>query len=671
MNDKKKKFIGFLIFLGIFLVGIPIVATIIINLIESKFNTDLLNLEYIKSTAFSLSTYIKFYNFKMDNPIKLIGYALVIWHIISYLLSLLNGPKSKYEQTEAYGSHGTSRFQEDKEIKEQYYKDDKGWFLGSNKLETYKRGMKAAYHSVNNKLNMQMIVVGPPGSNKTTGFVLPNIFHLCDVYKDTSERPDLIITDPKSELYCLTSEHLRKNDYEVRVLDFIHLKYGDNLNSIDFIKDDKDLMEIAKGYIDAVEYASGGKASGDTAFWNEQEGQVLAALIGFVQQKYKHDKSRQTFTEISKILTSEDVADIESASYFFTNNNIQGAALQFWNNFLMLADSDRTRANILGGLANKLKLFALEGVQNITSSTTIDLSLLGRKKEKPIALFIFMPDGDRTFSPIINVAVSSIFKTLYKTAYKTRNKLEVPVYFILEEMANIGKIPGMQEMLGTMRGRRIYPMMIWQSLSQMKDRYSEGFEDIMSQCDTKVYLGVNDEFTANYCSNSLGVTTIRVQGESGERDSSVFSVKKKSDSNSYNQRKLLMPDEVQRLNNDLLILNQRANNPALLYKTQYKYWEYKLCEEVTLDSIPKFKQNHKVIGLDENENSYKEMERIEAHVREIDKNEQGNKDIAVTIEEKIIEDIVIAAEGIEGQEDSNRNVFDNAEVEYEGFNMDR
>ncbi|MBZ9607237.1 TraG/TraD/VirD4 family protein [Clostridium estertheticum] len=35
-----------------------------------------------------------------------------------------------------------------------------------------------------------------------------------------------------------------------------------------------------------------------------------------------------------------------------------------------------------------------------------------------------------------------------------------PVYFLLEEFANIGRIPEMLEMLGTMRGLRVYQMAI-------------------------------------------------------------------------------------------------------------------------------------------------------------------------------------------------------------------
>ena len=593
MNDRKKR-ITFFIIIGLAIsILIPIAATSIYFLVENKMNLTLLNQEYFKGICFSIETYSNFYNFKIDNPFKFLGYIVIGYYILMFILREFTAfkPKKAYEKMDDYGSHGTSRWQNKYEVRENYYKDI-GWFLGSENKEDYKIGMKGAYHPVEGKLNMQMTVVGSPGCNKTTGFVLPNILHIANVYsnRDKKNMPDLIVTDPKSELYSLTADELIRCGYDVKVLDYITLKHGDSLNTIEFIDSEEMLMQIAKGYVDSVEQANGGAASGDTAFWNEQEAQVLAALIGFVMQKYSKDITRQTFTEISKILTSDDVADIDSAKEFFVNNNIKGAPLQLWHNFLMLADSDRTRANILGGLANKLKLFSLEGVQNITGSTTLDIRKLGRKKDKPIALFIFMKDSDRTFSPIINVSISTIFKTLYNTAYDTGNKLEVPVYFILEEMANIGKIPDIQEMLGTMRGRRIYPMMIWQSFSQMKNRYGDGWEDIVSMCDTVVYLGVNDDFTAKYCSNALGDTTIRVQNTSKKGDVKLFDLNDKNESAAYNSRKLMLPDEVRRNDNNLFILWQRSRFPALLYKVQYKYWENKLCKEYDWSYLPKLKK---------------------------------------------------------------------------------
>lgn len=702
-SDKRKKFIIFVILGGLILLIIPILERFIMSLLESKFDISLIDGEYIKQIALDKNTYLGFYNFKFDNPAKVLGYVLIVWYVFSYLLGLITSfsPKQKFEQVDGYGSHGTSRWQTDKEIKESYYNDKKGWFLGANdKIDRYKVGMNGAYHKINGKLNMQMVVVGPPGCNKTTGFVLPNIFHLVDVYKkinnkiekykkireNTSdynlvkiinikrmykdvikpykkskkdlsefkglkkmkeimknevenfkikflskislneaadeEMPDLIITDPKSELFCLTSEYLKDEGYDVKVLDFINLKFGDSINPIEFIKDDKTLLEICKGFVDSVEGSrSQGGASGDMAFWNGQEAQLLGALVGYVIQTYKEED--RTFANVLELLTSDKVRDEYKSKELFIEANIKGTALQLWNNFLSVCDNERAKSNVIGGLSEKMVLFSIEGIQRITQKTTVDLTKLGAKKKKPMALFVLMPDGDNTFSPIINVMVSILFKQLYKNAYKTGNKLVNPVYFIIEEMANIGKLPNIKEMLGTMRGRRIYPMMIWQSLAQMKDRYKDGFEDIMSMCDTHVYLGVNDGFTSKYCSASLGETTIQIQNTSKKGDSGLLNVNERSESQNYQQRKLLLPDEIERLDNDLMIVRQRASYPALLYKIQYKYWEDKLCDEVTienlkeLDPLPKSVlrnelreigyENEKVEGYKEVE-SYKEIE---------------------------------------------------------------
>lgn len=610
MKSKNKgEHISFIIMLVILAILIPLVAKCGNDLINSKLDITVFGEGYFKSII-SFNTFKEFLRF--NNPLNVMGMAVVLFYVISYILNKTGTSKdlAEYEQLEKYGSHGTSKWKTKAEIKDLYYGNDVGWFLGGLKPnESYNIGMDAAYHTVENrqKLNMQCIVVGPPGSQKTTGFVLPNIFNIPQAYmkrneeiknrktnkfldmlrkrKDSGvEMPDLIITDPKPELYPLTANELEKYGYDIFVLDFVTLSRGDSLNSFDFIDDDKTLMEIAQGYIDSVESAQGGKASGDSAFWNSQEAQVLAALMGFIKQK--KPKNKQNFTEVTKILTSSDVSDIDSARYFFEENNITGAALQLWNNFLMLADSERTRANILGGLAEKLKLFAIDGIQKITNKTTIDISKLGLKKEKPMAVFIFMPVQDRTFRPIINVTINTMFKQLYKTSFRCGSKLEVPVYCILEEMANIGKIDNMQEMLGTMRGARIYPMMIWQSLAQMKDRYKEGYDDIISQCDTQIYLGINDMFTAKRCSETLGNTTIKVQA-TGEQKNGFYSPNSKSQNFNYQSRSLLMPDECMRFDNDKLILWQRSQGQSKLYKVQYKYWENLICARKKIEDLPK------------------------------------------------------------------------------------
>ena len=156
------------------------------------------------------------------NKISFVGVAfLSLLILFDGLTKSVSKNKGKYEQVESYGSHGTASFQQNEEIKKNYYKNKKGWFIGGvkDKLK-YSIGMDGVYHRVDHQeLNMQMIVIGPPGSKKTTGFVLPNIFNICYQYKNEKARPDMIISDPKSEIFTLTSAYLETNGYDVHVLD--------------------------------------------------------------------------------------------------------------------------------------------------------------------------------------------------------------------------------------------------------------------------------------------------------------------------------------------------------------------------------------------------------------------------------------------------------------------
>jgi len=582
----KIRIITSILMLLFMLIILPILSSVLGQFLEGyRYDISLNPEDFLFKIAVSRSTYTDFFT-KVSPPNVFSWAALGLF--ITYSFFGLKGLKlqKRYTQKDDYGSHGTSRFQTPREVKKHYFKNKLGWFLGSSTADlNYFIGMPGAYHPIESSLNMQALVLGSPGSFKTTSFVIPNIFHIPYMYKNQDEKGDIIITDPKSEVYSLTSKYLAGCGYDVYVLDFINLKYGDSLNPINYISTGKELMEIAEGYISSVADSTIISYSSDT-FWEESEGQLLGALIGFVKKTYP--VAQQTFGQVLKILTSENVRDSEKAVKFFSDHRISGTPLQLWDNFLLA--EDKVRANVLIGLATKLKLFSIKGIKNITSSTTIDIERIGAKKERPIALFILMPDKDRTFSPIINSIVTTILNQLYKTAYEYNNMLYSPTFLILEEMANIGRIPNIQVMLGTMRSRRIYPMLIWQSLPQMKNRYKDCWEDILSMCDTHLYLGINDDFTAQYCSRFLGNTTIKIQGV-GKSTGASSETARQSESQNYSTRNLMLPDECKRLCQRRLILNQRSFYPSLLYKVQYRYWEKdtRICGISSVKDLPEIK----------------------------------------------------------------------------------
>jgi type IV secretory pathway TraG/TraD family ATPase VirD4 len=142
--------------------------------------------------------------------------------------------------------------------------------------------------------------------------------------------------------------------------------------------------------------------------------------------------------------------------------------------------------------------------------------------------------------------------------------LPVPVRLLLDEFSNVGRITDYPKKISTCRGRGISPEMILQDVSQLRSLYGEDdARTILANCDTLLYLGTNELETAAYISRRLGQTTIQVStstigGHPGGTETQVFQ-----------GRALLTPDEVLRLSPGDSLLLQRGRYPARLRKPDY------------------------------------------------------------------------------------------------------
>lgn len=421
-------------------------------------------------------------------------------------------------------------------------------------------------------LNNQYLIYGPPGSMKTTGFILPNIFHLAD------QGISIVTTDPKGEIYELTANYLRERGYNIVVFDFINFAYGDQLNLLDFIYSDKQMMEISKAYIDS---ASEGANDGDKFFENNAA-KLLAALIGFSKQVYKEEASLPIVYDI----LVNDINDEETAPYLFENNGVTGTAEKLFKGFCM--NTDRTRSSILSTLDQAIMLFALREVENMTKVSTYDLKRIPQEKT---AVFIWIPVEDTTFSPIITTFWTVFFNTMYAVSRENNGKLPNPTVALIDEMGNIGRIPDMDKKMTTMRSIKLYPFLVWHSLPQIHDKYGENKANaIIAACDTRILLAANDLSTAEEFTKMIGDETIRTQITSTNKNTRQIFTDQINESTSYHGKPLLSADEILRLPNEYSIIIQRSRYPVLLKKVQYRYWkkDEAICPVATKSELRKY-----------------------------------------------------------------------------------
>ena len=219
-------------------------------------------------------------------------------------------------------------------------------------------------------------------------------------------------------------------------------------------------------------------------------------------------------------------------------------------------------------MAAKLEAFDSKEIVALTSTNTIEFEDLVNEKS---VLYFITPATNDTYNFLMNIFFSQMFDRLYEYADTKGGKLPTPLFLILDEFANIGRIPRFEQILSTCRSYKIHISIILQSIDQLIAIYDEKVtENIMSNCSTHLFLGTNAQKTLETFSKQLGEKTIKRDSisRSTDRDSN-FSGRNYSDQ--AMGRALMTPDELRKMSGENCIILVQAMKPI---KAQ-KYWYYR------------------------------------------------------------------------------------------------
>ena len=159
----------------------------------------------------------------------------------------------------------------------------------------------------------------------------------------------------------------------------------------------------------------------------------------------------------------------------------------------------------------------------------------------------------------------------------------MPVFFILDEFANIGRIPDFDKKISTSRSRGIQFSVILQNLDQLEAVYEKSYETIMGNCDTHVFLGSNSYKTVEYFSKALGEKTISRQSKSKNADKH-WHTTGFGDSEQIMGRALMTPDELRRMDNNLCIIYEKGIKPVKAKKF-YFFEKPKMYKELMANKL--------------------------------------------------------------------------------------
>lgn len=524
--------------------------------------------------------------------------------------------------TSMAGTYGTARWMNETEAKKVYEVGPVENVTGTILGQFTQDGEEVIALPFEPTGNRNLILIGPPGSGKSFGYVRTAVFQ--SIVRGES----VVVTDPKGEIHNDMRKLLESRGYKVKVFNLINLDLSNAWDCVQEIYDpitgnidDQRVITFCKT---VIANTGGGAHSKGDPFWESSEENLFRVAVSYcayirekslieiyerrakellTQLPYITQEDEQSLIEIVKNPESAMVDRrrvVEYLAHSFYGDEEGDRKLSEWEedaptcnisdiydallhndldkweaNFKYVPLShpaasawavfkgmgERVQPNIVGGLNTRLQLFMTYKVRRVISNDDIRLANLGAEKT---ALFLIISDDNASMQLLSSLLLSFLFKDLKEAFDAVGGEGRIPVNVVADELANTGVWPNFEKTIATARSRKIAVSLILQSLPQLTQLYGEeNAETIIGCCNTMLVLGCNDKYTAEYISDKSGIVTIRAKSVSDTRASSAGNrgvMQGYSLSEGDGKRNLVNPDEVQHLDKEQILIMTNGQN---------------------------------------------------------------------------------------------------------------
>ena len=394
-------------------------------------------------------------------------------------------------------------------------------------------------------------VIAATRLGKTSSYVIPTILSFA---KQPMKR-SMVISDPKGELYRLTSQTLREQGYKVILLNFRDYKHSECWNPLTpifrkyrkavAIYDEVSVIDTEEGprnefrgviydnqqeLDDAIMQAHSimldeigndidtfaaivmPVLSQKDPYWEHAAADVLKAFIWSMLED--SDKEENPITEdtfsVSTILSLlTNIHSGKGSSFddngYFTDRPQTSRAYQLAKN-TVIENGDVTRSCILATLNTGIAMFRDCAIRLVTSCNSFDMSeLIGG----PVAIFIVYKDEIKVHYNMISLFVQDAYRYLIEYATdKPNGKLDTPFYFILDEFGNFAKLKDFETTISACASRNLWFCLVIQSYAQLNNVYGADVAEIIrDNLNVHIFFGSNNPSTLESFSKECGQQT--------------------------------------------------------------------------------------------------------------------------------------------------------------------
>lgn len=311
---------------------------------------------------------------------------------------------------------------------------------------------------------------------------------------------------------------------------------------------------------------------------------MIAMLEDSENDALDMSKDKYNFFNAYKIAINKD-DDYAVVKDYFSGRDPLSKAKELSTNIVQ-TKAQVTRDGYMSTLLTNLALFSDNGICFMTSANDIRFTEFD---DRPTAFFIKIPDERATRYKLASVCIAQSYKEFVQKSRENEltnddkmAHLKRPLFYILDEFANMPKIEGLNRIITVARSRWIYLNMAIQSYAQLDDVYGKEVAEIVrGQCRSTLFYGTPDLKTREEFSKELGNHTIKVDSKTkNEGDGKTKSTT--STSTSLQQVPLIHPSQLDKLPLGQNITNNFQQYPCKAVATPY----FKCLHLYKIGSVP-------------------------------------------------------------------------------------
>jgi type IV secretion system protein VirD4 len=335
-----------------------------------------------------------------------------------------------------------------------------------------------------------LVTLGPNGSGKSRRLLLPNLARLPNW--------SILVVDPKGDLATMTASYRANRGSKIVMLnpfDVLGLgTHGFNpVAALDPKSDDfpDDALGLAEALV---------RVQGQEPHWSESAQDLIAALAMYSRLtepdggSLGHIRAQlgKPATEFRHLVGEMMVAGVTCDCEELVVKS---------GRFREITPDNKELNSILSTALTQTRWLDSRPVKADLVRGAYDF---GRMKQEPTTVYLILPARRLgTHSTWLRLMIASVLRPLMIDTRKPK----VPVLFMLDEFAQLGHLPVIENNLAMMRGYGVKLWAVFQDLSQAHAIYKERWESFLGNAGVLQSFAPQDVVTADYLSKRTGQST--------------------------------------------------------------------------------------------------------------------------------------------------------------------